>query len=66
MQPFLENIRAFFERLSLGQKAALGAVVVGGAALLIGVATWANRPDHTLLFGRLDPTDANQIVEALQ
>ncbi len=66
MNPYLENARAFLLRLSVGQRLALGGVLVGGIALLIGLAYWTSRPDMTLLFGKLDASDANTVVEALQ
>lgn len=66
MQDFVQNIRRFLNRLTLGQQAALGLVLAGGTALIIGIAYWANQPDYTLLFGELDPSDANQVVESLQ
>ncbi|HLA63015.1 MAG TPA: flagellar basal-body MS-ring/collar protein FliF, partial [Rhodothermales bacterium] len=38
----------------------------GALALLIGVATWANRPDYALLFGSLPAADAGRLVEQLE
>ncbi len=66
MNPFLQNIKQFLSRLSPGQKAALAAVLLGGVALLSGVAYWAGQPDYAILFGSLDPTAANKVVESLQ
>ncbi len=66
MPPFLQNIRGFLGRLTLAQRAMLGLLVVGGAALLVGVAYWTSQPDYALLFGNLDSTDANKVVEALR
>lgn len=66
MPPYLDNIKEFLGRLSLGQKLALGLVIFGGIGVLTGIAYWANKPDYTLLFGSLAPTDANKVVEVLQ
>lgn len=63
---FLTNLRQFLGRLTLGQQLALGAVLLGGIALLGGVAYWANRPEYALLFGRLEASDANRVVESLR
>lgn len=63
---FLNNIQQFLARLSLGQKLALGLVLVGGIGVLSGITYWAGQPDYTLLFGNLEPTDANKVVERLQ
>ena len=65
MQTFLYNVRQFLSRLSLRQKVALGVMLLGTLAILGGIAYWAGRPDYALLFGGLEPTDANQVVESL-
>ncbi len=66
MQDFFRNIRRFLARLSLGQQLALGLVLAGGTAIIITIAYWVNQPDYTLLFGELDPSDANSVVETLR
>src|SRR5690625_3701446 len=66
MNGFTQNIAEFLKGLTLGQKAALAAVVIGAVALLSAVAYWANKPDYALLFGSLGPEDANRVVETLQ
>jgi flagellar M-ring protein FliF len=63
---FVQNLQQFIGRLSVAQRVTLGAVVLGVGAVLVGVASWANRPDYALLFGRLDATDAGRVVEALR
>lgn len=66
MNPYLDNLKQFVGRLTLGQQVALTTVILGGIALLIGIAYWAGRPDYALLFGNLEPTDASRIVESLE
>ena len=66
MNGFTQNIAEFLKGLTLGQKGALAAVVIGAVALLSAVAYWANKPDYALLFGSLGPEDANRVVETLQ
>ena len=66
MQTFLYNLRQFFSRLSLGQKVALGVMLLGTLAILGGVSYWVGQPDYALLFGGLEPTDASRVVESLQ
>ena len=66
MQAFLYNLRQFFSRLSLGQKVALGVMLLGTLAILGGVSYWVGQPDYALLFGGLEPTDASHVVEWLQ
>ena len=65
MQTFLYNVRQFFSRLTLGQKVALGVMLLGTLAILGGTAYWAGRPNYALLFGGLEPADANRVVESL-
>lgn len=66
MQNFLQNIQAFLGRLTLGQQIALGLVVFGGLAILISVTYWASQPDHTLLFGDMEPSNASRVVDTLE
>ncbi|MEP0548543.1 MAG: flagellar basal-body MS-ring/collar protein FliF [Rhodothermales bacterium] len=64
--PFVQNARQFLARLAPGQQALLALVLVGGIAVLGGIAYWANQPDYALLFGRLEATDASRVVETLR
>lgn len=66
MPSFLDNIYQFVQRLSLGQRIAIGSVLAGGTLLLLAVAYWANQPEYVLLFGNLDSADANRVVESLR
>ncbi len=66
MNGYLDNLKQFLTRLSIGQQVALSMVVLGGIGLLIAIAYWAGKPDYTLLFGKLESTEASQIVESLQ
>lgn len=66
MSTFLQDFQAFVARLSVGQRVATGAVILGSILLLIGIARWAGQPDYALLFGRLEPAAADQVVEALR
>ena len=66
MSTFFQDFRAFVARLSAGQRVATGAVLLGGILLLVAIARWAGQPDYALLFGRLEPASADQVVEALR
>ncbi|HET6568462.1 MAG TPA: flagellar basal-body MS-ring/collar protein FliF [Rhodothermales bacterium] len=66
MNSYLDSIKQFVGRLTLGQQVALSSVILGGIALLIGIAYWAARPDYALLFGNLQTADAGKIVESLE
>ena len=66
MQTFLVNIQQFLGRLSLGQKVALGVMVLGTLGILGGISYWAGQPDYALLFGGMEPSDASSVVESLK
>ncbi|MDZ4700613.1 MAG: flagellar basal-body MS-ring/collar protein FliF [Rhodothermales bacterium] len=66
MDTFLKNITAFFGRLSIGQRIAIGTVVVGTIAAMVGLTVWFQQANFTLLFGNLPETAASQVVEILQ
>ncbi|MEM6647807.1 MAG: flagellar basal-body MS-ring/collar protein FliF [Bacteroidota bacterium] len=66
MNPFLDNVRDFLSRLSSGQKAMLGLVVAGSIVALGSLVYLNSQPRYALLFGNLQPADANVIVEALR
>ena len=66
MNAFFEQVSQFLRRLPFRQKVALAAVLLGVIATLAAVAYWSSRPDYTLLFGNLEPTQASQVVEKLK
>lgn len=66
MSLFVEHTQQFVRRMSLGQRLALTIVLVGGIGIFLGIAYWAGQPDYALLFGNLEPNDANNVVEALR
>ncbi|WP_103026677.1 flagellar basal-body MS-ring/collar protein FliF [Salinibacter altiplanensis] len=66
MESFFARIQQFLGRLSTGQQVGLGLLAVGTVALLVGTAYWSSRPDYALLFGDLDPGDANQVISRLK
>ena len=66
MTPFIENFKKFLERLTLGQKIALATVILGGIGFLTAIAYWAGQPDYSLLFGNLEPADADNVVQSLR
>ena len=66
MQAFLSRIYQLSEGLTTGQQLGLGGIVVGTVALLVATAYWSSRPDYALLFGDLEPSDANRVVQTLR
>ncbi len=66
MRSLFEGLRLFINRLPPAQRVVIAGVFVGGVLLLAAVGYWASRPDYSLLFARLGPSDAGQIVDALR
>ncbi len=66
MPPFFQQIRAFLEQFTIGQRIALFTVAIGVLSALIVLSLWANRPEFTLLYRDLSPEDANEIVSTLR
>jgi flagellar M-ring protein FliF len=66
MDTFFKQIAAFLGRLSIGQRLAIGVVVVGTLGALGGLAYWFQQASFSLLFGNLPETSASQVVEILQ
>ncbi len=66
MPPFFQQIRAFLEQFTIGQRIALFIVAIGVLSALIVLSLWANRPEYTLLYRDLSPEDANEIVSTLR
>ena len=66
MDTFFKNITAFFGRLSVGQRVAIGTVVLGTIAAMVGLTVWFQQANYTLLCGNLPETAASQVVEILQ
>ncbi len=66
MDTFFKNIIAFLGRLSVGQRVAIGTVVLGTIVALVGLTAWFQQANYALLFGNLPQTAASQVVEILQ
>lgn len=65
MMRFLNQLSLLWKQLGINQKISL--VLSAGlvVAVMAGVLVWSSRPDMQLLYGRLDPKDAGDIVAAL-
>lgn len=65
MANILRNLWSVWLQLGLNQKISLSLAFIVVVAAMAGMLTWASRPDMQLLYGRLDPKDAGDIVQAL-
>ena len=65
MSNLLQNIRSVWRQLGLNQKISLLLASMTVVAAMAGMLFWASRPDMQLLYGRLDPKDAGDILAAL-
>ncbi|MCX6640552.1 MAG: flagellar basal-body MS-ring/collar protein FliF [bacterium] len=60
------RIKELFERLSSTQKVSLISVTMVTVIAIAFLLIWANRPQYTILFTDLSPTDASRIRDQLQ
>jgi flagellar M-ring protein FliF len=62
----MQTLRDVWTRLTLNQRLLIG--TIGGAFALAIVITvlWAGKPDYTVLYGNVDPTDAAAIIDELR
>ncbi len=65
MENFLDNLKAFFNRLSTQQRLGIGLVVGVALICLISIGYWAQQTEYALLFGNLSESSASQVVETL-
>lgn len=66
MPPLMQQIRAYLSQFTLGQRIALGIIVIGVLSALISLSLWANRPEFALLYNNLAPEDASEMVDQLR
>lgn len=62
----LAQARELWARLTTAQRITLIGVTALITALLVTLALWAGAPEYSLLFSRLSPEDAYQVVEKLK
>ncbi len=65
MENFIQNLKAFFGRLTNQQRLGIGLVVGVALVCLISIAYWAQQTEYALLFGNLSESSASQVVETL-
>jgi flagellar M-ring protein FliF len=63
---FITQLTDRFSALPQGQKFAILALVAAGFASLFAMSLWVQTPDYQLLYSKLSPQDAAQIVERLK
>ncbi len=63
---FIKQLTDRFVALPQGQKFAILALVAAGFASLFAMSLWVQTPDYQLLYSKLSPQDAAQIVERLK
>jgi len=61
----LAQLLELWKQLGINQKISLVLATLVVAAAMVGMLVWSSRPDMQLLYGRLDPKDAGDIVAAL-
>lgn len=63
---FLRQLLELWKQLGVNQKISLTLAALVVVAVMAGMLMWSSRPDMQLLYGRLDPKDAGEIVTALE
>lgn len=66
MPPLMQQLSAFMQQFSVGQRVVLITIFIGVISSLIVLSLWANRPEYALLYSDLDPEDANEMVLTLR
>lgn len=66
MARILRQFLDLWKQLGLNQKISLVLATGVVVAVMAGVLVWSSRPDMQLLYGRLDPKDAGEVVSALE
>jgi flagellar M-ring protein FliF len=66
MSRLFRQFLELWKQLGLNQKISLVLATGVVIAVMAGVLVWSSRPDMQLLFGRLDPKDAGDVVSALE
>lgn len=66
MPPLMQQLRAFMQQFSGGQRIALIVIGVGVISSLVVLSLWANRPEFALLYADLAAEDANEMVSVLR
>ena len=65
MPRFLRQLFELWKQLGLNQRISLTIAALAVVGIMAGVLAWSSRPDMQLLYGRLDPKDAGDIVASL-
>jgi flagellar M-ring protein FliF len=62
---FLQKVLAVWQNVNIVQRALLVAIILTLGAVVFFFARWIQKPDLTVLYGDLDPTDASKIVDKI-
>ena len=69
MQDFIQNFRTkiaeIYSRLETRQKIVLGVLLIASFAVFIWLISWSTKEEYSLLFGNMDPKEANEAIKKL-
>ena len=66
MSDIANRFSEIFSRYTLAQRVVMSVVIIGMASAIISLMLWANRPEFTVLYSDLDPSNASDIVNDLR
>jgi flagellar M-ring protein FliF len=66
MKNFAQSLLDLWKQLGLNQRVSLVVAALAVTGGMIGVVIWSQRPDYTLLFGRLNEKDAASVISYLE
>src|SRR5476651_1211362 len=66
MKNFVQSLLDLWKQLGLNQRVSLVVSALAVTAGLVAVVLWSQRPDYTLLFGRLNEKDAASVISYLE
>ena len=66
MKNFAQSLVDLWKQLGLNQRVSLVVAALAVTAGMIAIVLWSQRPDYTLLFGRLNEKDAASVISYLE
>jgi flagellar M-ring protein FliF len=66
MKNFVQSLLDLWKQLGLNQRVSLVVAALAVAGAMVAVVLWSQRPDYTLLFGRLNEKDAASVISYLE
>ncbi|HZZ18419.1 MAG TPA: flagellar basal-body MS-ring/collar protein FliF, partial [Opitutaceae bacterium] len=66
MKNFAQSLLDLWKQLGINQRVSLVVAAIAVAGGMVAIVLWSQRPDYTLLFGRLNEKDAASVISYLE